>query len=107
MNDIVVLRMPSSYRSRLIEEHKFYVLVSQERLLKQFNRDEFYQELYQLEEIGWDNRDKYFTPDGIDEKEGSNAALQEIGWKFQVLSNLQGDVRLSIIAGFYHDWEKN
>ncbi len=107
MSDYVLFQMYSGVRSQLIEKHKFYVQQAQKRLLEQFTDEAISQEADQVAEETWKKYGENFNPDIDDESHGAEAAYDEGVWRYQLLTELRDNVRLSIIAGFFHEWEKN
>lgn len=104
MSDEVVTQMPSLTRKYFLNSHKFYVEQAQKRLLSQFENME--QEAKKFAEEWIDKNDYYFDPDIHDPADIYDQANDEELEFFLELSELKDQVRLSIVAGMYHKWEK-
>ena len=104
-NQITFLR--SQDRLELIRQHQFYVEQSKKRLLDQFTdeaisieatRTEW--ESLQFRLLGFDASDEY--PDHEAEE-----AFQDGAERHDLLHHLRHIVRFTVVAGFFHEWEKN
>lgn len=105
MTDYVIFHMWSGYRESLIRAHQFYVDQAKSRLLTQFSN--ISAEADKAEE-DWltDRAQRFFDPDRDDPSdlyEGAGDAGIEF---YQLLTEMQERTRLSVIAGFFHEWEK-
>ena len=89
----------------LIRAHLFYVDQAQSRLLTQFGN--ISAEADKAEEDWLSERGKrYFDPDRDDPADIYEGA-EDAGIEFyQLLTEMQDRTRLSVIAGFFHEWEK-
>jgi hypothetical protein len=105
MGDYVVFQMGSGYRESLIRAHQFYVNQAKSRLLTQFSN--ISAEADKAEEDWMTERAKrFFDPDRDDPSELYEGA-EDAGIEFyQLLTEMQERTRLSVIAGFFHEWEK-
>lgn len=107
MDDYVLFQMSSRHREQLIERHKFYVQQAQLRLLDQFTEEAISQEADRIAQESWERHGQYFNPDYHDQSEFAERAYDDGVWRYQLLTDLRDGVRMSIIVGFFHVWEKN
>lgn len=106
MTDTVLFQMWSGHRAQLIEKHKFYVSQAKKRLLEQFTDDAISADADKAAEEALEWRSQFFDPDRHDPGELEEAAYDDGVWHYQLLSELRDNTRLSIISGFFHEWEK-
>lgn len=106
MGDYVVFQMSSGQREGLIKAHQFYVEQAKSRLLTQF--DNISEEADKAADDWLAERgQQYFDPDRHDPSDLYEGA-EDAGIEFyQMLSEMRDRTRLGIIAGFFHEWEKN
>lgn len=107
MADRVLFNMHSGFRAQLIEKHEFYVSHAKTRLLEQFTDEAISQEADRASDESWKKRGRNFDPDRHDLSDFAEAAYDDGIWRYQLLNEMRDNVRLSIIAGFFHGWEKN
>lgn len=107
MADRVLFNMYSGFRDQLIEKHKFFVQQARFRLLDQFTDEAISEEADRTAEESWERRGQYFDPDRHDPGDFAEAANDDGIWRYQLLTEMRDSVRLSIVAGFFHEWEKN
>ena len=107
MNDRVLFQMWSGFRDQLIEKHEFYVSQAKSRLLGQFTDAEISDEADRTAEESWERRGQNFNPDFDDPDDGAEDAYQDGVWRHQLLTELRDSVRMNIVAGFFHEWEKS
>lgn len=92
------------FRESLIAGHKFYVEQAFGRLLSQFNNIE--SEANKAAEDWLDQRGAYYDPDRHDPSDFYEAA-NDAGIEFyQLLSDMRDRTQLSVVAGMYHEWDK-
>ena len=106
MSDRVLFQMWSGFRSQLIEKHEFYVSQAKSRLLDQFTDEEITKEADRVADESWEARGRNFNPDFDDPADGAEDAYQDGVWRYQLMAELRDSVRMNIIAGFFHEWEK-
>lgn len=106
MTDRVVFQMWSGYREQLIERHEFYVQQAKARLLEQFTDAAISEEADRVSDESWEARGQSFNPDYDDPADGAEDAFQDGVWRYQLLNELRDSVRMNIVAGFFHGWEK-
>jgi hypothetical protein len=106
MSDIVLFHMWSGHRAHLLEKHQFYVSQARGRLLEQFTDDAISTEADKAAEEALQRRAQLFDPERSDPGELEEAAYDDGVWQYQLLTDLRDSVRLSIISGFFHEWEK-
>lgn len=107
MADIVLFDMDSGFRAQLIERHEFFVQHARLRLLDQFTDDAISEDADRAADESWERRGEYFDPNSDDPGDGVEAAYEDGVWRYQLLTDLRDSVRMIIIAGFFHEWEKN
>jgi len=107
MSDRVLFQMESFRRAELLEKHEFYVQHAKARLLDQFTDDAISEEADRAAEESWESRSMYFNPEYHDPDDGVEAAYEVGVWRYQLLTDLRDNVRLSIVSGFLHEWEKS
>lgn len=94
--------MPEFMRRSIINAHIFYIEQAKKLLLKQFDELENQEKQRQVMDE-WLLENQYrFNPDYHDGSEFYEEAFEQL----QALYELGGQVRLSIVAGMYHEWEK-
>src|SRR3546814_10081673 len=104
--DRVLFQMWGPFREFLIADHQFYVTEAKRRLLDQFTDESIKADSDRFEREWLANRSSFFDPDRDDE-----GAIYEQAWDesiafYERLDDLRNATRLSIIAGMYHEWEK-
>ena len=107
MTNQVFFQMYSGYRAQLIEKHEFFVRQAKTRLLEQFTDEAISQDADRAVEESLEQRGHYFDPDYHDPGDLEEAAYHDGIWRHQLLTDLRDSVRLSIVTGFFHEWEKN
>lgn len=103
----VLFQMYSGHRAQLIEKHVFYVEQAKKRLLDQFTDDAVREEADRAAQESWEARGQSFDPEYGDPADGAEAAFEDGVWRYELLTELRDSVRLSIVSGFLHEWEKN
>lgn len=93
------------FRQNLMAEHCFYVEQAQKRLLSQFDNMEA--EADKAAEEHLDKMSAHFNPDIHDPSDFYEAAYDKGIEFYQLLSELLENTRLSVIAGMFHQWDKN
>ncbi len=106
MGNRVRFRMDPGYRDQLVEKHVFYVQQAKKRLLEQFTDAAISQEADGVADASWDRRGQNFNPDYDDPADGAEDAYHDGVWRYQLLMELRDNVRLNIVSGFFHTWEK-
>lgn len=102
----VRFRMDSGYRDQLVEKHIFYVQQAKKRLLEQFTDAAISREADGVADASWERRGQNFNPDYDDPADGAEDAYHDGVWRYQLLIELRDNVRLNIVSGFFHKWEK-
>ena len=104
MRDYVLFQMWGPFRQSLIDGHMFYVEQATKRLLSQFNNIE--KEADKASDDWLESRSQYFDPDRHDPGDFYESAT-EAGIEFyQLLSDMRDRTRLSVVAGMFHEWDK-
>lgn len=104
MKGYVLFHMWQPAKTMLIERHKFFIEQAQKRLLSQFTNLE--NEAKQAAEEWLERAGRSFNPDRDDPGSFEEAAYHE-GISFhQQLEDMRDSVRLSIVAGMFHEWDK-
>lgn len=99
-----LFHMWGRFRQSLIDGHNFYLEQAQKRLLSQFNNIEDEAEKYAeewLEKVG-----SHFDPDRHDPSDFYEQAHEESIAFYQMLDDLRNRTRLSVVAGLFHEWDK-
>ncbi|QND60167.1 hypothetical protein [Mesorhizobium huakuii] len=104
MNNYVFFKMWGPHRQSLIKGHQFYIEQARKRLLSQFANMEA--EAEKASEEWLEQSSDRFDPDRHDPSDFYEAA-NDAGIEFyQLLSDMRDQTRLSVIAGMFHEWEK-
>lgn len=104
MSDYVLFQMWEPFRQSLIKGHLFYVEQAQKRLLSQFADME--SDADRAAEEWLEQSGKFFDPDRHDPG-GFYEAAHDIGIEFYgLLSDMREQARLSVVAGMFHEWDK-
>ncbi len=104
MSGDVLFKMWEPFRQSLIRDHLFYVEQAQKRLLSQFADME--SDADRAAEEWLEQRGKFFDPDRHDPGDFYEAA-HDIGIEFYgLLSDMREQTRLSVVAGMFHEWDK-
>tara|TARA_R110001583_G_C5670817_1_gene411012 strand:- start:21265 stop:22032 length:768 start_codon:yes stop_codon:yes gene_type:complete len=107
MNNLILFQMWSGTRYELIEKHEFYVSQAKSRLLEQFTDEAISKEADLVADESWEASGRNFNPDHDDPGDNAENAYQSGVWRYQLLIELKDSVRLNIISGFFHQWEKS
>ena len=100
----IFLHMWEPFRQQLISNHKFYVEQAQKRLLSQFEDISGEADKYAEE---WLSRaSQWFDPDRHDPDDFQVQAYDESIDFYGLLTDMHNQTRLSVIAGMYHEWDK-
>ncbi len=104
MRDIVLFQMWGPFRESLIEEHRFYVSQAKKRLLSQFDNIEAEADKAADE---WEKDHAHlFDPERHDPGDFGERAYEAGGEFYRMLDEMRTQTRLSVVAGFYHQWDK-
>jgi hypothetical protein len=104
MSDYVLFHMLGPFRKSLIDRHLFYVEQARKRLLSQFNDIEA--EADKAAEEWLEKSSSRFDPDRHDPGDFYQAA-GDAGIEFYgLLSDMRDQTRLSVVAGMFHEWDK-
>lgn len=104
--DRVFLQMWGPTREHLIANHQFYVAQARSRLLDQFDEASMKADAQRHSEKWLEQRVRFFDPDRDDPGTNYEAAYDENISFYLSLAGLRDSTRLSIIAGMFHEWEK-
>lgn len=104
MGSYSLFQMWEPHRQSLITGHLFYVEQARKRLLSQF--EDIEGEADKAAEAWLEENSHRFDPDRHDEGQFYEAAHDEGIEFYQTLSDMRDRTRLSVIAGMYHEWEK-
>lgn len=100
----VLFQMWGPFRQSLIDGHIFYVEQARKRLLTQFENIEA--EADKASEDWLENNGHRFDPDRDDPGSFYEAA-GEAGIEFyRLLSDMRDQTQLSVVAGMFHEWDK-
>lgn len=100
----VLFQMDEGFRRHLIDSHQFYVGEGRSRLLSQF--DDISADADAFGENFAAEKSKEFVPETDDPNDIDEQAWEESITHYGMLEGLHADVRLAIIAGMYHAWDK-
>lgn len=104
MSGYVLFQMWEPFRQSLIKGHLFYVEQAWKRLLSQFDNIEADAEQAAKEWL--ERSEQHFDPDRHDPGDFLEAA-HNVGIEFYgLLSDMREQTRLSIVAGMFHEWDK-
>ncbi|MBN8517756.1 MAG: hypothetical protein J5X22_11265 [Candidatus Accumulibacter sp.] len=104
MSDYVLFQMWGPFRQSLIAGHLFYVEQARKRLFSQF--DDIESEADKAAENWLEQSSHRFDPDRHDPGSFYEAA-NEVGVEFYgLLSDMRDQTRLSVVAGMFHEWDK-
>ncbi|MFW7357813.1 MAG: hypothetical protein ACODTL_17875 [Brucella sp.] len=104
MSDYVLFQMWGPYRQSLIKGHLFYVEQARKRLLSQFENIEA--DADRAAEEWLEQSGQHFDPDRHDPGDFYEAA-HDVGIEFYgLLTDMRMQTRLSVVAGLYHQWDK-
>jgi hypothetical protein len=104
MSGHVLFQMSEPFRHSLISNHKFYVEQARKRLLSQFDNIET--EADKAAEQWLERSSSRFDPDR-DDPAGFYETAHEIGIEFYgLLSDMRDRTWLSVVAGMFHEWDK-
>ena len=106
MNE-VLFQMHSALRSELVSKHEFYIRQAKKRLLSQFKEEDIRQEADLEGERFLEENQRHFNPDVHDGSEFHEMAGEARSERYQLLLEMRNSIRMSIIAGLFHEWEKN
>lgn len=99
-----LLQMWGPFRQSLIDQHLFYMEQARKRLLSQFENIE--EEASIAAEKWFEEHGTRFDPDRHDVGDFYEAS-HEVGIEFyQLLSDMRDQTRLSVVAGMFHEWDK-
>lgn len=105
MSRYILFNMWGPYRQSLIKRHQFYVEQARKRVLSQFENME--EEADKAAEEWLEQSSGRFDPDRHDPGDFYEAA-NDVGIEFyQLLSDMRDQTRLSVVAGMFHEWDKN
>lgn len=104
MSDYVLFQMWGPFRQSLIAGHQFYVEQAQKRLLLQF--EDIEAEADKAAEEWLEKSSNRFDPDRHDPGDFYEAA-NDAGIEFySLLSDMREQTTLSVVAGMFHEWDK-
>jgi hypothetical protein len=92
------------FRQSLISDHLFYVEQAQKRLLSQF--DDIENDAKKAAEH-WLEQHRYrFDPDRHNPEDFYESAYDHSIGFYHLLSDMRDQTRLSVVAGMFHEWDK-
>lgn len=104
MSDYVLFKMWGPVRQSLISRHMFYVEQARKRLLSQF--EDIEAEAEKASEEWLERSSSRFDPDRHDPGDFYEAA-NDAGIEFYgLLNDMRDQTCLSIVAGMFHEWDK-
>ena len=99
-----VFMLDEPVRHTFIKGHRFYLEQAKARLLSTFANIE--QEADDVAEAYWQVPGAFFDPDVHDEAMHAEDAQNEGITFYELLSEMHERTRLSVVAGMYHQWDK-
>ncbi|MHA6643683.1 hypothetical protein [Mesorhizobium sp. A623] len=99
-----LFQMWGDFRQSLIRGHLFYVEQARKRLLTQFDNNEA--DADQAAQEWLEESGRYFDPDRHDEGSFYEAANDVRIEFYGLLSDMRENTRLSVVAGMFHEWDK-
>lgn len=104
MSGYALFQMCGPFRQSLIKGHLFYVAQARKRLLSQFDGIEA--DADRAAEEWLQQSGQHFDPDRHDPGDFYEKA-QDVGIEFyQLLNDMREQTRLSVVAGMFHEWDK-
>lgn len=100
----VLFHMWEPFRKQIIASHNFYVEQAQKRLLSQFQNMEAEADKYETEWLN--SHSHYFDPDRHDPSDFYEQANDKSIEFYLMLENMLNRTRLSVVAGIFHEWDK-
>ncbi len=104
MSGYALFQMWGAFRQSLIKGHLFYVEQARKRLLSQFDGIEA--DADRAAEEWLEQSGQHFDPDRHDPGDFYERA-NDVGIEFyELLSDMREQTRLSVVAGMFHEWDK-
>src|SRR5437868_2508040 len=104
MSGYVLFQMWEPFRQSLIKGHLFYVEQARKRLLSRF--DDIEADADRAAEEWLEQSGQHFDADRHDPCDFYEAA-NDVGIEFYgLLSDMREQTRLSVVAGMFHEWDK-
>lgn len=104
MNGYVLFQMWKPFRQSLIKGHLFYVEQARKRLLSQF--DDIEADADRAADEWLEQSGQHFDPDRHDPGDFYEAANDVRIEFYGLLSDLREQTCLSVVAGMFHEWDK-
>jgi hypothetical protein len=104
MSRYAIFQMYEPFRQSLIERHEFYVRQARSRLLSQFG--DIDGDAERAAEEWLERSGRYFDPDRDDVGAFYESADEEAISFYTMLTEMHEQTRLSVVAGMYHEWDK-
>lgn len=101
---MIGFQMWEPYRQSLMAEHRFYIEQAHKRLLSQFSDIEA--EADEAAQAYLERNAPNFDPDRDDPAYCQEAAGDAAIEFYQLLNNMHDATRLSVVAGMFHQWDK-
>jgi hypothetical protein len=104
MSDYVLFQMWGPFRQSLIASHLFYVEQARKRLLVQF--DDIDTEADAIGVHALERNSKLYNPDSDNGDHLQEDAYEQMCEFHRLLSDMRDQTRLSVVAGMFHEWDK-
>jgi len=104
MGDLVIFQMWAGSRQEYIAKHEFYVEQARKRLLAQF--EDISGEADKFAEEWLSKAGRLFDPELYDTASFYERAHDKSINFYEMLNDMHNQTRLSVIAGMYHQWDK-
>lgn len=101
---MLIFQMWSPFRQMMVARHTFYVDQARKRLLSQF--DDMEVEADKAAEEWLTGNQHRFDPDRDDPADYYERAHDESIQFYTMLSDMREQVQLGLVAGMYHEWDK-
>lgn len=101
---ITLFEMWQPFRQSILHRHKFYVEQARVRLFSQF--DNIQEDAFEASEEWLEAQSRHFDPDRHDPADLCERANNIQIEFYQLLVDIHERTRLSVVAGIYHEWEK-
>jgi len=101
---LTLFEMWQPFRQSILRRHKFYVEQARVRLFSQF--DNIQEDALEASEEWLEAQSRHFDPDRHDPADLCERANNIQIEFYQLLVDIHERTRLSVVAGIYHEWEK-
>lgn len=107
MSVYALFQMHAGLRAELIQKNLFYLQQAKKRLILHFDEEEICNEANAEGERFLEEHGHLFDPDRHDPSDFYEVAGDRRNDHYQMLVEMRDNVRLSVAAGLFHEWEKS